>query len=106
MWTGEVFRNSCMISPLYLRHRDFIQGTSQACNNDVSDVYLHVYSLQVENIDIEDNYSSSCYISQLNITFSTSVIGSTVVCVYDNGTQEVPIGSKIITSNTKSMYNS
>ena len=69
---GEVFRNSCMISPLYLRHRDFIQGTSQACNNDVSDVSLHVYSLQVENIDIEDKYS--CYISQLNIIFSTSIM--------------------------------
>ena len=77
-----------------------MQGTSQTCDN--GDVILNVYSLQVEGMD-DSNYSS--YTSQLNITYSTSLIGSTVVCEYDNGIQVTPIGSKIITSNAKCMHN-
>ena len=92
VWTGEVFTNSCMMPHLFLRHRYFMQGISQACNND--DVMLRAYSLQVETIDTENDYSS--YTSQLNITYSTSLIGSTVVCAYDNGTQVIHIGSEII----------
>ena len=78
-----------------------MQGISQACNND--DVMLRAYSLQVETIDSGNDYSS--YTSQLNITYSTSVIGSTVVCAYDNGTQIIHIGSEIITTNIKCMNN-
>ncbi len=76
-------KSACMIPRLVLRHRDFMQGISQACNND--DVILRAYSLQVEIIDTENDYSS--YTSQLNITYSASLIGSSVVCAYDNGTQ-------------------
>ena len=101
LWRGEVFQNSCMISELYLRHREFLQGTSQTCKNN--DVILHAYSLQVGTIDTENGYNS--YTSQLNITYSTSLIGSTVVCAYENGTQVTHTGSKIITTNTKCMHN-
>ena len=99
VWIGEVFTNSCMMPHLFLRHRHFVQGVSQACIND--DMIMHAYSLQVETNDTESNYSS--YTSQLNITYSTSLIGSTVVCAYDNGTQVTLIGSEIIT--TKCMNN-
>jgi hypothetical protein len=99
VWIGEVFQNTCMIPHLFLRHRYFMQGISQACNDD--DVILHAYSLQVEAIDSKHDYSS--YTSQLNVTYSTSIIGSTVVCAYDNGTQVTHIGSKIIASTTKCM---
>ena len=99
VWTGEVFTNLCMMPHLFLRHRHFVQGVSQACIND--DMIMHAYSLQVETNDTESNYSS--YTSQLNITYSTSLIGSTVVCAYDNGTQVTLIGSEIIT--TKCMNN-
>ena len=101
VWLGGVFTNSCMIPRLFLRHRYFMQGISQACNND--DVILHAYSLQVETIDTENNYSS--YTSQLKITYSTSLIDHTVVCAYDNGTQVIHIGSEIITRNTKCTHN-
>ena len=67
------------------------------------DVILHAYTLKVETTDTENDYSS--YTSQLNITYSTSLIGSTVVCAYENGTQVTRVGSRIITTNTKSMHN-
>ena len=90
-----------MLPGIYLRHRDFMQGTSVVCNND--DVVLHIHSIQVEGNDsMENNHSS--YTSQLNITYSTSLFGSTVVCAYDNGTEVTIIGSRIVTSNTKCMH--
>jgi hypothetical protein len=97
VWIGEVFHNTCMIPHLVLRHRYFMQGISQACNDD--DVILRAYSLQVEAIDSEHDYSS--YTSQLNVTYSTSLIGSTVVCAYDNGTQVTHIGSQITTTKCR-----
>ena len=94
VWKGEVFQNSCM-TPIFLRHREFMQGVSAVCSNN--DVILHAVSLHVESFDTENNCSS--YTSQLNITYSTSLIGSTIVCAYDNGTQVIPVDSRSITSN-------
>ena len=85
-----------MHAPVFLHHREFVQGVSAVCTND--DVILHTVSLHVESFDMENNCSS--YTSQLNITYSASLIGSTIVCAYDNGTQVIPVDSRSITSNT------
>ena len=93
-WKGEVFRNSCMVPRLLLRHREFVSGASVVCNN--GNIVLRSLQVDIEN-------SSYCYTSQLNITYSRSLIGSTIFCAYDSGTQDIPTGSKTITPNSKCM---
>ena len=93
-WKGEVFRNSCMVPRLLLRHREFVSGASVVCTN--GNIVLHSLQVDTEN-------SSYYYTSQLNITYSMSLIGSTIFCAHDNGTQDIPIGSKTITPNSKCM---
>ena len=95
-WKGEVFRNSCMAPRLFLRHREFVSGASVVCNN--GNIVLRSLQVDIEN-------SSYCYTSQLNITYSRSLVGSTVaiVCAYDNGTQDIPVGSRTIIPNSKCM---
>ena len=87
-WRGDAIRQ-CTV-PVFLRHRDFIEGTTQptVCNSGE----IVIRTLRVE---------SNCYTSQMNISFSNALINSTVACAYDNGTRAVVIGSMSIEASKK-----
>ena len=44
-----------------------------------------------------DDYKH-CYVSHLDLSFSSDLIGKTVKCIYDNGTSEIVVGSHIISN--------
>ncbi len=81
-WKGDALDlHSCSV-PVFLHHRDFITGTTQpmVCNGGA----IVIRSLRVE---------SNRYTSQMNISFSSTLINRTVDCAYDNGTLAVEVGS-------------
>jgi hypothetical protein len=82
-WKGDAI-SSCSV-PVFLRHRDFIVGVTQpmVCNGGE----IVIRSLRIE---------SGCYTSQMNISFSSTLINRTVACAYDNGTLAVEVGSMSI----------
>lgn len=84
-WNGDAIRQCSM--PAFLRHRGFITGTTEpiVCNSG---------DLVIQKIGVEN----SCYTSQLNVLFNSSLIGRTVTCAYDNGSVAIEIGSLSISS--------
>ena len=86
-WQGNVFQDLCGIQGISFLHRDFASGLSQGCNTGA----IVAYPIRAEN---------GSYTSQLNITFGRNLIdGRVITCAYDNGTDEVVIGSTTITTN-------
>ena len=88
-WKGDAI-HSCSVPVIFLRHRDFITGTTQpiVCNGGE----IVIRSLRVE---------SDCYTSQMNISFSNTLINRTVVCAYGNGSYAVDVGSVSIGATKK-----
>ena len=88
-WTGDAI-HSCSVPVIFLRHRDFITGTTQSmvCNGGE----IIIRSLRVE---------SDCYTSQMDISFSNTLINRTVICAYDNGTHAVDVGSVSVGATKK-----
>ena len=89
-WKGDTIHSCSESVPVFLRHRDFIAGTTQpiVCNGGE----IVIRSLRVE---------SDCYTSQMNISFSNALINRTVVCAYDDGTRAVEVGSMSIGATKK-----
>lgn len=86
VWQGSAF--DCPRCEILLRHSQFELGTAVGECNDGA---ITGYGRQTV-----DNHS---YTSQLNVTFTRSLNGKTVECVYDNGTTNV-IGRSSIDMTT------
>ena len=80
VWRGSAF--NCTGNSILLRHSQFMspQGVNGTCNNGT----IVGYSLRV----ITDN----CFTSQLNVTVSPGLIGSTVQCTHNDGQMLNDIG--------------
>ena len=79
------------------------KGTAFDCHDQRNEVsFLHSRfngSLRCSGADRELvartlSVESNCYSSQLNVTVSSNLNGTSVKCVYDNGTDEIEIGSE------------
>ena len=89
MWKGAALQDVCMLQDILLLHREFASGIAgvSECSGGGTVAW--------RTLGVENNF----YMSQLNITYTTGLIGRAVVCAYDNVVDEVIIGSKIITAN-------
>ena len=87
VWRGTALNCTMSDHEIVLLHSRFEldTGTLRMCNNGA----IVGRSLRVE--------SNSGYISQLNVTVSSDMIGESIECAHDNGTTET-IGS--LTINT------
>jgi hypothetical protein len=89
VWKGSAIQDACMsLLEIPLLHGDFVSGIGGISECDGGSVAWR--TLGVEN---------DSYISQLNITFNTDLIGKEVVCAYDNLEKEITIGSSNISIN-------
>ena len=84
VWRGDGFQGQCSIT---LFHSDFSGGTEGTCNSRA----IVGRSIGVEN---------TCYISKLDIFVSPDVIGTTIICIYDDGISPVDVGNSTITLTT------
>lgn len=89
VWKGSAIQDACTsLQEISLLHGVFasgIGGTSE-CGGGI----VAWRTIGVEN---------GSYVSQLNITFNTDLIGKEVVCAYDNLEEEITIGSSNISIN-------
>lgn len=69
VWTGSAF--NCSLDEILLKHRQFPENTYRECNNGS----ITGRSLKVDN--------GTYYVSQLNITISSNLIGKTIKCYHD-----------------------
>ena len=76
VWNGNAFMCPASGNEIVLLHSRFDNGTSGTCNDINNSVTIVGESIEV---------NGSKYTSQLNISFSSSLIGKTVNCVRDNG---------------------
>ena len=75
VWTGSTLMSSCPQREIILLHRYFLSAAG-ACNNE---------AIVARSLSIEGNN----YTSQLNVTVTSDIAGTTVVCGYDNHTHYI-----------------
>ena len=89
MWKGAALLDVCALQPdILLRHRDFVSGIGEV-------VECSGGSVAWRTLGVENN----SYVSQLNITYNTDLVGKAVVCAYDDLEEEIIIGSRNISVN-------
>ena len=88
VWTGTAFM--CNSNEITLLHNRFNKLTkvNGTCNNG---------SITAESIEVNGNN----FTSQLNVTFDSFLIGKTVVCVHDDGTNTSVVANYTIISRDK-----
>ena len=91
VWNGSAFVCPASSNAIVLLHSRFDSGTNGTCNDTNSSVVIVGESIEV---------NGSKYTSQLNISFSSSLIGKTVNCVRDDGQDTSVISNYTITSGT------
>ena len=84
VWQGSAF--DCKIREITLRHRLFTYGVAGECNNG---------SIVAQSLREQDGL----YTSQLNVTFTTALIGKSIECVYDSLVNTSTVGSLNITTS-------
>ena len=88
LWMGDFFRCSSGNKVIELIHHQFIQGggipNARICNNGNIAGRL----IRIEN---------GSYISQLNVTLTSDIVGRSIECAYDNGTIH-PVASLNLTT--------
>ena len=88
IWTGTAFMcTSVSRNEIILLHSRFNESTkvNGTCNNG---------SIAAESIEVNGNN----FTSQLNVTFDSFLIGKTVVCVHDDGTNTSVVANYTIIS--------
>ena len=91
VWTGTAFMcTSGRRNEIILLHSPFNESTkvNGTCSNG---------SIVAEFIEVNGNNCTS----QLNVTFNSFLIGKTVVCVHDDGTNTSVVANYTITSRDK-----
>ena len=100
VWRGSAL-SSCSVHEITLLHRDFGVNTAAAFRNCYSsNSFIVAQGFKVEN---------GSYISQLNVTVTSDVIGKSVECLYDNqigttttvGSLNLTLSGKIVTAATE-----
>ena len=102
VWTGSVFSNCLAVQEIVLFHSDIgANGAStlRKCSYIHGNVSIVAQGLRVEN---------GSYISQLNVTVTSDVIGKSIECLYDNqinttttvGSLNLTLSGKIVTAAT------
>ena len=90
VWRGTVFNCPLSDHEVVLLHSRFESdtGTFRTCNNG---------AIVGQSLRVEDN---SRYISQLNVTVSSDMIGESIECAHDHGgtTESDVIGSSILST--------
>ena len=83
VWTGSAF--NCTGNNILLRHSQFMSphGVNGTCNNGM----IIGYSLRM---------TDNCFISQLNVTVTPGLIGSTIQCIHNDGQMLNGIGLYMI----------
>ena len=74
IWTGGVFRNC--VNEIVLYHYEFGANRTTTRGCYISNNFIVAQGLRVEN--------GSHYISQLNVTVTSDMIGKSIECDYDN----------------------
>ena len=88
VWNGNAFMCPSSDNEIILLHSRFDNGTSGKCN-DINNGVIVGESIEV---------NGSKYTSQINISFSSSLIGKTVNCVRDDGLNDSVVSNYAITS--------
>ena len=90
VWKGSALQNVCMsLQDIILLHGDFVFRIARVIEYSGGTIAWRTHGV--------DN---SFYISQLNITYNTDLVGKAVVCAYyDNLEEEITIGSRNISIN-------
>ena len=88
MWAGSAF--ICQGSEISLQHSRFVDNTAVGeCNNG---------GIVGRGIRV----NGSIYTSHLNVTLTPEVIGKTVNCLFDDGSENTPVGQlALMVSNGK-----
>ena len=84
VWAGSAFM--CQGGEISLTHVRFLDSIG-ACNDG---------AIIAQGVSLHDNH----YTSHLNVTLSSELVGRTVSCSLDDGTQLTSIGSIILALNT------
>ena len=90
VWNGNAFMCPASHNEIVLLHSRFDNGTSVTCNDINNSVIIVGESIEV---------NGSKYTSQINISFSSSLIGKTVNCVRDDGLNDSVVSNYTITSD-------
>lgn len=81
IWEGSAFQ--CAGGSILLSHSLFLSGTTDVCNNGA----IVGRSLSVDN---------NCYTSQLSITTDVTMDGETILCVHNNRSRDITVGTSTI----------
>ena len=104
IWTGGVFSKCLPLQEVALIHSEFRAANKSAysrnCIHEHGNNSIVAHSLRVEN---------GLYISQLNVTVTSDVIGKSVECLYDNqinttttvGSLNLTLSGKVVTAATE-----
>lgn len=87
IWEGSAFE--CAGGSILLIHSKFSSGTTDECNGGA----IVGRSLNVVN---------NCYISQLRVTTDVTMDGETVLCLHNNRSSDIMIGTSTINMITGS----
>ena len=88
MWAGSAFM--CQAGEISLRHVRFLEAFGE-CNND---------AVIGRGIEIANN----SYTSHLYITLTPELVGKTVTCSVDDGTNLISVGASSLTVSTSEYY--
>ena len=86
VWRGSAF--DCKIEEIPLQHHRFTDGVAGECNNG---------SLVAHSLREQDGF----FTSQLNVTFTTALIGKSIECVHDSLFNTTTVGSLNISTSGK-----
>ena len=87
LWGGSAFNCPSTSNEIRLRHSQFslMQGTTGSCSNE---------AMRARSIGVED---TTCYISELDVTVSSSFNNRIIRCNHDSGSGERVIGMSTLT---------
>ena len=93
VWSGSAF--DCSGGEITLLHSFYAERTVSHAYGECNNGSIVAQSLRVENM---------CYISQLNITVGTDMIGKSIECNYDDGNTETSQLVGALNINTGKSY--
>ena len=95
VWRGSIFSVLCPrdVQEFVVLYGDntFQDGYNLSCNGEA--IFSSSSRVETESADL-------VYLSQLNVTLTSDVIGKSIECVVDDGMREIIVGSLNITEGT------
>ena len=92
MWTGSLFNCAGTNNEIVLLHNQFESGRFGQCNDG---------AIVASITRVMDTISgSSCYISQLNFIVNCAMNNKAVICLHDNGTNDIIIDTLTVNITT------